>query len=166
MIIFTHPACLAHDPGPEHPERPARLEVVLEVLRREHGDVEWREAPMAKLGDLRRVHDEALVNEVLDADVAGPIEQAFAKAGADSITVGEAVASLGMVAEGVKAAKIAWELTNAMGIRSPLIQGVYKVVHEQLEPRVALRELMSGAAQDDIDPSLFRVADVPMRGRA
>ena len=71
VIIFTHPACLAHDPGPEHPERPARLEVVLEVLRREHGDVEWREAPMAKLGDLRRVHDEALVNDVLDADVAG-----------------------------------------------------------------------------------------------
>jgi glycerol-3-phosphate dehydrogenase (NAD(P)+) len=78
----------------------------------------------------------------------------------------QAIASLGMVAEGVKAAKIAWELTNAMGIRSPLIQGVYKVVHEQLEPRVALRELMSGAAQDDIDPSLFRVADVPVRGRA
>ena len=71
VIIFTHPACLAHDPGPEHPERPARLEVVLEVLRREHGDVEWREAPIAKLGDLRRVHDEALVNEVLETDVAG-----------------------------------------------------------------------------------------------
>lgn len=71
MIIYTHPACLLHDPGPEHPERPARLEVVLEVLRQQHGDLEWREAPLAKLGDLRRVHDEHLVRDVLDADFDG-----------------------------------------------------------------------------------------------
>jgi len=71
VIIYTHPACLSHDPGPEHPERPARLEVVLEVLRREHGDLEWREAPLAKLGDLRRVHDEALLKDVLDTDFEG-----------------------------------------------------------------------------------------------
>ena len=71
MIIYTHPACLLHDPGPEHPERPARLEVVLEALRQHHADADWREAPIAKLGDLRRVHDEAMVHEVLEADVAG-----------------------------------------------------------------------------------------------
>jgi glycerol-3-phosphate dehydrogenase (NAD(P)+) len=78
----------------------------------------------------------------------------------------QAIAALGMVAEGIKAAKIAYELTNTLGLRSPLIHGVYKVVYEQLEPRMALRELMSGAAQDDIDPSLFRVGDPPARGRA
>ena len=71
MIIYTHPACLLHDPGPEHPERPARLEVVLEALRGQHGDTDWREAPIVKLGDLRRVHDDALVHEVLEADVTG-----------------------------------------------------------------------------------------------
>nr|WP_295377745.1 histone deacetylase family protein [Pseudoxanthomonas sp.] len=71
MIIYTHPACLSHDPGPEHPERPARLEVVLEALRRDHGDLDWREAPLAKLGDLRRVHDDALLREVLDVDFEG-----------------------------------------------------------------------------------------------
>ena len=71
VIIYTHPACLLHDPGPEHPERPARLEVVLDALRQHHADADWREAPIAKLGDLRRVHDEALVREVLDADVSG-----------------------------------------------------------------------------------------------
>jgi acetoin utilization deacetylase AcuC-like enzyme len=71
LIIYTHPACLLHDPGPEHPERPARLEVVLAALRQHHADADWREAPIAKLGDLRRVHDEALVHEVLEADVAG-----------------------------------------------------------------------------------------------
>ncbi len=71
-------------------------------------------------------------------------------------TLDQAIAALGMVAEGVKAAKIAHQLTNTLGLRSPLIHGVYKVVHEQLDPRLALRELMSGAAQDDIDPSLFQ----------
>ena len=71
MIIFTHPACLAHDPGPQHPERPARLEVVLEGLRAEHGDLDWREAPLAKLGDLRRVHHERLLHDVLECDFDG-----------------------------------------------------------------------------------------------
>ena len=31
MLLFTHPACLAHDPGPGHPECPARLSAVLEA---------------------------------------------------------------------------------------------------------------------------------------
>jgi len=71
VIIFTHAACLAHDPGPEHPERPARLQVVLEALRAAHGDLDWREAPRVKLGDLRRVHGEQLIESVLDADFTG-----------------------------------------------------------------------------------------------
>ena len=71
MIIYTHPACLGHDPGPEHPERPARLEAVLEGLRHAHADLDWREAPLAKLGDLRRVHGELLMHEVLDSDFSG-----------------------------------------------------------------------------------------------
>ena len=30
--VFTHPACTAHDPGPGHPEHPARLTVLLQAL--------------------------------------------------------------------------------------------------------------------------------------
>ena len=30
--VFTHPACTTHDPGPGHPEHPARLTVLLQVL--------------------------------------------------------------------------------------------------------------------------------------
>jgi acetoin utilization deacetylase AcuC-like enzyme len=71
VIIFTHPACLAHDPGPEHPERPQRLEAVLAGLREAHGDLDWREAPLAKLGDLRRVHSESLLRDVLESDFDG-----------------------------------------------------------------------------------------------
>jgi len=71
MLILTHPACLAHDPGPEHPERSARLQAVLEVLRRDHADADWREAPLAKLGDLRRVHTPELIEAVMEADFSG-----------------------------------------------------------------------------------------------
>jgi glycerol-3-phosphate dehydrogenase (NAD(P)+) len=77
---------------------------------------------------------------------------------ARGLSLGEAVESLGMVAEGVKAARIAYELTNQLDMRSPLIHGVYRVVHEGLDPRRALAELMVGAVQDDIDPSLVRAA--------
>lgn len=77
---------------------------------------------------------------------------------ARGLSLGQAIESLGMVAEGVKASKIAFELTNQLGIRSPLMHGVYKVVHEGLDPRAALGELMGSAVQDDIDPSLVRAA--------
>jgi acetoin utilization deacetylase AcuC-like enzyme len=71
VIVFTHPACLLHDPGPNHPEKPARLEVVLEGLRENFDDLNWREAPLAKLGDLQRVHDADYIHEVLDTDFDG-----------------------------------------------------------------------------------------------
>ena len=32
LRLYTHPACLEHDPGPEHPESPSRLRAVLRAL--------------------------------------------------------------------------------------------------------------------------------------
>jgi len=75
---------------------------------------------------------------------------------ARGLTLAEAVDSLGMVAEGVKAAKIAHELSHRHGLRMPLLEGVYRVLYDGLTPLQGLRELMSGAVQDDIDPSLVR----------
>ena len=70
----------------------------------------------------------------------------------------EAIDALGMVAEGVKAAKIARKLTAHYDLRSPLMDAVYRVLHEDLAPREGLRELMVSAGQDDIDPTLVRTA--------
>jgi acetoin utilization deacetylase AcuC-like enzyme len=53
--VFTHPACLLHDPGADHPETPARLRVLLERLRREPA-CEVREAAPAPLDDVAAVH--------------------------------------------------------------------------------------------------------------
>jgi len=68
MRIYTHPACLAHDTGPGHPERPDRLVAVLEALRGAFGDtLDWREAPRATQEQLLRVHAPSLVELVLDS---------------------------------------------------------------------------------------------------
>jgi glycerol-3-phosphate dehydrogenase (NAD(P)+) len=74
---------------------------------------------------------------------------------ARGLTLREAVDSLGMVAEGVKAAKIAHELGAQLGLRAPLMDGVYRVLYDGLTPQQGLQELMSGAVQDDIDPVLI-----------
>jgi acetoin utilization deacetylase AcuC-like enzyme len=53
--VFTHPDCLRHDPGPDHPETPARLRVLLDHLRPDPS-VELREAAPADLELLLLVH--------------------------------------------------------------------------------------------------------------
>lgn len=71
MLVFTHPACLLHDPGADHPESPQRLQVVLEALHRHFPDrLDWRQAPSAKRGDLARVHESSLIDQVLEPQVA------------------------------------------------------------------------------------------------
>ena len=53
--IFTHPDCLKHDPGSDHPETPARLRVLLEHARAEPG-VQVVEAPAGSVDALLAVH--------------------------------------------------------------------------------------------------------------
>jgi acetoin utilization deacetylase AcuC-like enzyme len=65
-LLFTHPACLEHDPGRHHPEGPARLRAVLDALGDpEFARLERREAPEAALEDLLRVHPRPHVEHLL-----------------------------------------------------------------------------------------------------
>jgi acetoin utilization deacetylase AcuC-like enzyme len=67
-LLYSHPACLEHDPGPMHPERPARLEAVLAALEAPaFADLRRREAPPATREQLARVHPEAYIDAVFDA---------------------------------------------------------------------------------------------------
>ncbi len=52
--VFSHSRCLDHDPGAGHPERPARLEAVLQAVR--SAGCEVREASPAPLDALAGVH--------------------------------------------------------------------------------------------------------------
>jgi len=56
-LIYTHEACLDHQPGPHHPESPDRLRAVLAALRTpEFADAQWREAPLGTREQLLHVH--------------------------------------------------------------------------------------------------------------
>ncbi len=67
-LVFTHPACLEHDTGHSHPESPARLRAVLDVLDQpEFAALEWRAAPRAEPAQLSRVHTIAHIRDVMAA---------------------------------------------------------------------------------------------------
>jgi acetoin utilization deacetylase AcuC-like enzyme len=108
MLLFTHPAMLAHEPPGGHPERPARLEAVLKGIA--DLPLERREAPFAAKDALARVHPLALIEALervfaeareggvqLDADThlsAGSREAVYRAAGAcvaavDAVLSGE-----------------------------------------------------------------------------
>ncbi len=67
-LLFTHPACLAHDPGRHHPESPARLRAVLDALDAPRfAGLQRREAPEVDTEDLLRVHSYRHVEAILRA---------------------------------------------------------------------------------------------------
>ncbi len=65
----------------------------------------------------------------------------------------DAVARLGMVAEGVYASRSACALARAHALELPLFERIDRVLHEGLEPRAALEELMSLRAGRDVAPA-------------
>ena len=67
-LLVSHPACLGHDAGAHHPERPQRLQAVLKALEgEEFSGLTRREAPEASIEQLGRVHPSAFVRAVLEA---------------------------------------------------------------------------------------------------
>ena len=68
VLLLTHRACLAHDPGEDHPESPDRLRAVLKALEREEFTYLIRdEAPRATPEQLCRVHPRDYVEAILAA---------------------------------------------------------------------------------------------------
>lgn len=60
-LVYTHDACMLHDSGTGHPERPARITACLRGAQRWTGLVEVRSAPRATADDLALVHDPVYV---------------------------------------------------------------------------------------------------------
>ncbi len=67
-ILFTHSACLEHNPGLTHPESPGRLEAILRALdAKEFVKLERRDAPLAAVEQIARAHSQPFVEAVLSA---------------------------------------------------------------------------------------------------
>jgi len=66
--LITHPACLEHETPPGHPERVDRLRAILAALDDERfAGLDRREAPLADIAAVARVHDGEMVETVLAA---------------------------------------------------------------------------------------------------
>jgi acetoin utilization deacetylase AcuC-like enzyme len=66
VLLFSHRACLHHDPGPHHPECPDRLRAVLRALdTEEFTDLIRDEAPEATVEQLTRIHPQRYVDAIL-----------------------------------------------------------------------------------------------------
>ena len=67
VALITHPACLDHDTGPFHPERPDRLRRVLQALEHPRFSALLRDlAPLATEDQLARVHPPEYIRAILD----------------------------------------------------------------------------------------------------
>ncbi len=65
-VLFSHPACLGHDTGPGHPERPDRIRAVLHALEAEEFAMLLREeAPEATPELLALAHPRSYVDGIL-----------------------------------------------------------------------------------------------------
>ena len=112
--VVWHPSCRLHNAGAGHPERPERIEVVLDALRQPDTlDVAWIEAIPAGREHLLAVHDSDYLELLgsldqrgggaLDADTflaARSLEAALASAGVARTAVERALAGEGGTAFG------------------------------------------------------------------
>ena len=66
-ILYSHAACIEHDPGPMHPECPGRLNAVLDGLKEpEFNYLKRIEAPKIDLKIVEMVHQTDYIEKVMD----------------------------------------------------------------------------------------------------
>ncbi|MFL5337009.1 MAG: histone deacetylase family protein [Geminicoccaceae bacterium] len=68
LLFYTHPVALRHEAGPGHPESPLRLKAILKALQEtELAGLVRREAPLADLDQVQRVHPGRYTTRILAA---------------------------------------------------------------------------------------------------
>ena len=65
-LLYTHPACIEHDPGNHHPECPDRLRSVMKGLSIDEFDsLQITEAPIINISEIEQNHSASYVAEIL-----------------------------------------------------------------------------------------------------
>ncbi len=102
LCFFSHPACLAHEPGDDHVESPDRLRHVVTMLKQHFPGIPWHDAPRALREDLMQIHSSALISRIL----AGPADGRHQWLDDDTaISSGSAEAALRAAGAGIAAAE-------------------------------------------------------------
>jgi acetoin utilization deacetylase AcuC-like enzyme len=119
--LFTHPACLDHDNGPGHPERPDRLRAVLRALEGEaFATLAREEAPEATPEQLVRVHPERYVEAILSiAPPAGERVMLDPDTGMSAGSRAAALRSAGAAVAAVDAVMQGWARAAFCATRPP-----------------------------------------------
>ena len=120
-LLLTHPACLGHEPGPHHPERPERLGAILAALQdEEFAGLARAEAPLATTEQLTRVHPADYVRAMLGAK---PEPGEYAMIDGDTIlshgSIDAALRAAGAVVAGVDAVMSGTADTAFAAVRPP-----------------------------------------------
>jgi len=66
-------------------------------------------------------------------------------------TLSQILASMTMVAEGVKTSRAVHLLAQRLGVEMPLVDAVYKILYEDLPPREAIKKLMARELKDELE---------------
>jgi acetoin utilization deacetylase AcuC-like enzyme len=74
--VVTHPECLEHSAGYGHPERPERLQVLLDFLHEQQWQlrIDWHEAPEATLDQLTRIHPSPYLQIIRESSEQGGMQ--------------------------------------------------------------------------------------------
>jgi glycerol-3-phosphate dehydrogenase (NAD(P)+) len=65
--------------------------------------------------------------------------------------LGEVLAEMHMVAEGVKTAKSVYNLCRSIGVEMPICQEVYRILYDDLSPKKAVYRLMTRDLRQELD---------------
>jgi len=71
----------------------------------------------------------------------------------------EAMASIGMVVEGVTTTRAAHQLASELGLEMPITSGIYRIIYEHADPEEVMWELMSRSRKHESEEILKMVDD-------
>jgi glycerol-3-phosphate dehydrogenase (NAD(P)+) len=66
-------------------------------------------------------------------------------------TLLQILASMTMVAEGVKTSRAVHLLAERLGVEMPLVEAVYRILYDGLIPKEAIRKLMARELKDELE---------------
>ncbi|MBU6235987.1 MAG: histone deacetylase family protein, partial [Alphaproteobacteria bacterium] len=67
VVVITHQDCMKHLTGPGHPERPERIDVLLEMLDNDLQDTDIIDAPMGTEAQILLAHPQRYIDRIKEA---------------------------------------------------------------------------------------------------